>query len=77
MKIHDAVAEALEKNAYIRRSGLIYSEVLIKPTNSYDCCIILIKGREGQQCRQCRYWNPTADDLVADDWGVVEKLWNE
>ena len=27
-----------------------------------------VAGKENQQSR---YWNPTADDLTADDWDVV------
>ena len=67
MNIHDAVAEALKKNAYIRRSGLIWSACLIKPTNSYNCCIIFCIGG----CSPFKWWNPKAEDLMADDWEVV------
>lgn len=23
--------------------------------------------------RACRWWNPTADDLMADDWTVIKE----
>ena len=73
MNIYDAVKKALPENKYIRRksvnSGMLESKVLIKPTNSYDCCVILIIG--DNEKRQSRFWNPTADDLMADDWEVT------
>lgn len=72
MNIQEAVKTAMEKDGCIRRkkinSGMICSNTMIKPTNSYDCCILVIKGKEN---RQSRFWNPTADDLVADDWEVI------
>lgn len=73
MYIHEAVKQALTENKYIRRksinSGRIESQVIIKPTNSYICCVILIIGKE--ETRQSGYWEPTADDLIADDWEVT------
>lgn len=71
MGIQEAVKHAVEKNGYIRRKDLnnmgMWSDTLIRPTNSYDCCIILSK----KENRQSRCWNPTADDLIADDWEVI------
>lgn len=73
MTIQTAVKQALSEGKYIRRrsvnSGILESQVLIKPTNSYDCCVILIIG--DNEKRQSRFWNPTADDLMADDWEVT------
>lgn len=68
MNIQDAVKKARETKGCIKRKSLHYSRTLIRPTDSYDCCIIFIEGKENQQSR---YWNPTADDLIADDWEVV------
>lgn len=68
MNIQNAVKHALETNGCIKRKNLHYSQTIIRPTNSYDCCIIFVAGKENQQSR---YWNPTADDLTADDWDVV------
>ena len=82
MYIQQAVKIAVEINrnskekAFIRRkdinSGMIESQTYIYPTNSYDCCIVfslssMLKRTE----KQSRYWNPTADDLIADDWETV------
>lgn len=76
VKIHEAVKKALEEDALIVRTsamGLesdIYSA--IKPTNSYDTCILIVM-RKGEPKRTCRWWNPTADDLMADDWTIIKE----
>lgn len=41
----------------------------IKPTSTYDACILTVH-REGKK-KSCRNWNPTADDLLANDWEVT------
>ena len=40
---------------------------VIKPSNSYETCQLII-SRYGKAERAARSWNPTADDLTADDW---------
>lgn len=72
MNIQDAVKQALKEDKYIRRKSInsdIESQVLIKPTNSYDCCVVLIIREE--ENRQSRHWNPTTDDLMTDDWEIT------
>lgn len=75
MHIHEAVKKALEENALIIRTSAkepqsdIYSA--IRPSNSYDTCkLVAIKKRKVE--RACRWWNPTADDLMADDWTITK-----
>lgn len=74
MKIHEAVKKALEEDALIIRTSAREPEsdiyAAIKPTNSYDTCrlVVMIGGKPESACR-C--WNPTADDLMADDWNVA------
>ena len=43
---------------------------------TYDCCILMCLTPENEP-RQSRYWNPTADDLIADDWEIVnvKEIW--
>lgn len=71
MYIHEAVKEAMRDNALIIRTSAretksdIYSA--IRPTNSYDTCLLVVMKGERID-RACRWWNPTADDLTADDW---------
>lgn len=68
MDIVQAVELALKKDLFIRRKSTLFSGTRIKPTNTYDACLVLV---DGEIKRQSRFWNPTADDLVADDWEVV------
>lgn len=70
MNIQDATKKALEENKYIRRESANHSMTRIKPTNSYDCCLVVVNGKNRQQGR-C--WNPTADDLMADDWVIAKE----
>lgn len=74
MNIQEAVKQALEDNKVIYRESAkgecadIYA--VIKPTNSYDTCLLIVKSGKGDK-KSCRHWNPTADDLIADDWKVL------
>ena len=74
MYIHEAVEKAMKENGKIIRSSVripeseIYS--VITPTNSYDTCLIETL-HNGKLERAAANWNPTADDLMADDWTVI------
>ena len=63
------------KNGKIYRKSVKRPEqdiyALIKPTNSYDTCQIIVY-RHGKPERSARAWNPTADDLAANDWECLE-----
>lgn len=76
MKISEAVEKAMEQDKMIYRHNIRhetgYHSTFIKPTNSYDTCIV-VSYREGKETASCRNWNPTGDDLIADDW----ELWDE
>lgn len=74
MYIHEAVKKAIEENAMIARSS-VYTDVsdlygIIKPTNTYDNCLLIILW-DGEIKRTAANWNPSADDLTADDWIVL------
>lgn len=75
MRIHEAVKKALEEDALIIRTSAKEPESdsysAIRPTNSYDTCRLIVI-REGKIERACRWWNPTADDLMADDWTITK-----
>ena len=76
MEICEAVKIALETKAYIYRKSVnnkhFEIQAMIKPTNSYDCCYIAVI-RNGKPQGGSRNWNPTADDLMADDWEVTTR----
>lgn len=74
MYIHEAVRMAMEENNLIIRSSAKIEEstryAAIKPTNTYDTCVLVVIADKKQK-EACRCWNPTADDLMADDWTVL------
>lgn len=78
MNIGEATQKAIEEKGVIYRRSCFKavdgSYAVIKPTNSYECCQIINYVRYlGQDKRveiRHRNWNPTADDLMADDWEV-------
>lgn len=76
MKISEAVKKAMEQHKLIYRNNIRrksgWHNTFIKPTNSYDACIIVIYS-DRKEISSCRNWNPTGDDLIADDW----ELWDE
>ena len=76
MYIHEAVKKAQNmKNGKIYRRSVKRPEqdiyALIRPTNSYDTCQIIVY-RHGKPERSARAWNPTANDLAANDWECLE-----
>ena len=75
MYLRDVVIESLETGRAIYRKSCLHGEadrsVLIKPTNSYDCCQIIVV--DCGKARGSRNWNPTADDLLADDWEIIKE----
>lgn len=73
MNIQTAIKEAIKNNAFITRKSLCFGEgiTMVKPTNSFDCCIVIVEGDTETGRRQVRCWNPTAGDLMAEDWKVV------
>lgn len=74
MRIHEAVKQAIETSGRIRRTSAVainasrHAEII--PTNSYDACLLIIVSDEKPE-KSCRCWNPTADDLMADDWEII------
>lgn len=43
----------------------------VKPTNTSECCI-LIERTNRRPGGSARWWNPTLEDLTADDWIVID-----
>lgn len=79
MTISEAVKEAMETGGLIRRGKNKWDvRIAIKPTNSYQACICVIYKIGMQQGEGKSWWNPTADDLMADDWEVInEESWRQ
>lgn len=70
MYIHEAVEKSMEEGKSIFRQG--YEAMLILPTDTTDCCIGFIMEPDGSYEKAAVRWNPTAEDLMADDWKLVE-----
>lgn len=75
MLIGQATKMAMDKDTYMYRKTVDErnSEVKarIKPTNLYDCCyLVVFLGETPKGGSRC--WNPTAEDLIADDWEVID-----
>lgn len=77
MFIHEAVKEAMEKGKCIVRKevwefdGKNSYPIRIKPSNTYGNCFLYSEYEDGSN-RRCQNWNPSADDLMAGDWIVVD-----
>ena len=74
MNIQEATKKALKNNTEMYRKTVKNTDcgvyALVKPTNSYDACLLIV-NTNGEK-KSCRNWNPTADDLMADDWEVFK-----
>lgn len=68
MYIHEATYESREKNCAMSRPD--YYDCVIVPTNTRECCFV---SKPGKQCPAPR-WEPTAEDLIANDWFLVEDV---
>lgn len=74
MLIHEAIAARSADKLYIARRSwhsigdLSYiPRVRILPTNSPDCCVVISRDKRDSATG----WQPTMDDLIADDWELV------
>lgn len=74
MYIHEAIKARTVEAPYITRrkwrdefSDWRAADIKLQPTNSPDCCIVESKVNRSP----CRGWQPTAEDLLADDWEVT------
>lgn len=74
MFIHEAIQARSKDMPYITRMSWDYpttesvaAAIMILPTDTPDCCIIMSASRKNP----CRGWQPTAEDLVAEDWIVT------
>ena len=70
MNIYKAVKKANKRKCFITRKKYIrtvLAGVKIKPTDSAECCIVF-KNNKPSASR----WNPSAEDLAAKDWIIVD-----
>lgn len=63
MFIHEAVRKAIDTTYTVRRKQRRDTGVKFILNNQTGICV---------KCKEPRLWNPTPNDLMADDWEVVE-----
>lgn len=68
MNIAEAVKRAIEEDKYITITDFLGS-VKIKPTDGKELCIII---REDGSHPPKGGWQPTATQLMQEDWHVVD-----
>lgn len=80
MYIHEAMSLAVAKGmkpgkkTYIRRTTPEGWEFLgLEPRNDLNGCILRSEKWQGTDGLFGRKWQPTVDDLMADDWELVNK----
>ncbi|WP_028125180.1 Thoeris anti-defense Tad2 family protein [Eremococcus coleocola] len=66
MNIVDAIKNSNGKP--ITRQNTNYRGVQILPTNDRECCLVFI-----DKIKKAPRWNPNRDDLIANDWIVLEE----
>ncbi len=69
MNIQEAVKEGMEQKKMIKRKSWKSPERLIPTNDPYN----LMAGYVSSEKRVCRGWQPMADDLMANDWGVTSE----
>ena len=71
MNIQEATNSRTKDKPYITREVWCNTyrgaDLKVFPTNTPDCCVITSLAARGHR----RGWQPTADDLIADDWFVT------
>ena len=67
MYIREAIRKAQSDKKYVARKPMVEIGIKIQPTNGPDCCVISKKGKS-----PAPRWQPGAEDLMADDWCVVD-----
>lgn len=68
MNIHEATMIALEDGKFIARTNF-KDHAKIQPTNGIGGCILSMVDNSKEPRGG---WQPSADDLIADDWTVIE-----
>ena len=71
MFINEAVSLALAKHCCIKRTTHHWTPLKVMPSNSLNQCLLVIQTKPDAEAKRVPRWNPSADDLLADDWVIV------
>lgn len=73
MYIHEAISLAMAKGKCIRRSTPEdWKRLRVELRYGSRKCILRVKDRRNHKGIFDRQWTPTADDVMADDWELVD-----
>lgn len=76
MNIQEATKKALRNNQFMTRESYAddigYQAIKIMPSNGFGNCKIYTFDKTGKELKNCKNWQPSADDLKAGDWIVVD-----
>ena len=67
MNLQMACLIAAVQGKGIRRTDKLWGELVVIPTNTEDCCLLLRTSKN-----PARGWEPRLADLIANDWEVTE-----
>lgn len=70
MNIIEAVKTALESGKYFTRETSI-NICKMKPSND-GAALIWVQATYNDQTRNFPRWNPSAEDILANDWVIVD-----
>lgn len=73
MNIQEAIKESMRTQKLIKRKSGVTS-TMIMPTNTYELMVIW-SGNKNRLPARC--WQPSADDLIANDWYVTDVDYKE
>lgn len=77
MTIQEAARAAMECNGGFYRKITIYEPtgryIVVTPSSKRLTAPVVIIAN-GEPIYSCRYWAPTANDLIADDWSVLNRF---
>lgn len=76
MNIQEAAKRSEKENKMMFRKNAMQINGAIRigilPTDSYATCLIA-KIRDGKVIDIMNHWNPTLNDLTADDWELADR----
>lgn len=71
MTITEAAREAAKTRSCISREEWKGLNMAVLPTNGAECCMLVRTQKNGGQHLVGPLWEPQREDLVADDWRVL------
>lgn len=81
MNIQKAIRKATKTGGYVVRKSWKHGDVRVLAKKKESTCYLIVANRVDNKCvdserlwRSYPSWNPSPDDLTANDWHVVRSL---